>query len=90
MEQDIGNAASLEEKLLSALAATIMGLESGVKVTGAEEKLTALTDVLVATKQFYDEMNKDGATLNSVMKLHKNKNHLAQEFETKSGIDWPF
>ena len=90
MEQDISQVTSLEEKLLSAIAATIMGLESGVKITGSEEKLSSLKDVLVATKQFYDEMNRTGASLNSVMKMHKSKNDFAQEFETKSGIDWPF
>jgi len=90
MEQDIDTVGNLEEKLLSAIAATIMGLESGVKITGSGEKVSSLKDVLIATKQFYDELNRTGASLGSVMKMHKNKNRLAQEFEAKLGIDWPF
>ena len=45
MEQDIKNITSSEDQLMSAAAATIMGLESGISVTGEEDKVLSLIHI---------------------------------------------
>ena len=74
---------------LAGVAAAILGKMSGLKIRGTQEEIDALKAALLASKTFQEELNKDGATVQSIMdKLHL-KNITAKEFEKKLGVPWP-
>lgn len=88
---DLDTAYNVPTKILMSMAAaTIMGKKTGIQIKGAPEKLSALESVLKSTKNFYDELNREGATVDSVIDMLKVKQRDAVEFHATLGLEWPF
>lgn len=74
---------------LAGVAAWLVGRASNIKVRGTPEEVKALKNALMSSKKFQQELNKPGATVQSIMDKLQLKNISAQEFERKLGIPWP-
>lgn len=59
------------------------------KLQGTPEQIAAMTDVIKASKEYQEELNRDGATVESVMQKLNAQNEAKVEFKTKTGYDWP-
>jgi hypothetical protein len=74
---------------LAAVAASILGQLSHVKVRGTPDEIDALKSALLASKEFQNELHRPGATVQSIMDRLRLKNISAQEFEDRLGVPWP-
>lgn len=81
---------SLNDRLFAtSLYSLIVGKDAGFKLRASKKEMSALSEVLKATKTLHEELNKEDATLISISsKLHE-KNLKAIEFERLFGIRWP-
>lgn len=59
------------------------------KLTGTPEQLQAVMEVIKASKEFQDEINHDGATVETVMQKLNIQNIAKKTFEEKTGKPWP-
>lgn len=59
------------------------------KLEGKPEQIAAMTDVIKASKEYQEELKRDGATVESVMQKLNAQNEAKVEFKTKTGYDWP-
>lgn len=74
---------------LAGVAAWLVGRASKLKVRGTPDEVDALKNALMASKKFQDELNRPGASVQSVMDKLQLKNITAQEFERTLGVPWP-
>lgn len=74
---------------LAGVAAWLVGRPSNLKVRGTQEQVQALKSALMASKKFREELNRPGATVQSVMDKLQIKQMTAKEFERKLGVPWP-
>lgn len=74
---------------LAGVAAWLIGRPSHLKIRGTPDEVEALQNALMASRRFRDELNRPGATVQSVMDKLQLKNITAQEFERKLGVPWP-
>lgn len=75
--------------LITSLAAWMVGKVVNTKLRGNKEEIQTVSNVLLASRRFQDELRKPGATVDSVMeKLHV-KQMTAAEFKRVFGIPWP-
>lgn len=75
-------------------ASLVTGIMAGVgrsimKLKGTPEQIKAITDAIIASKQFQDEVKKPGATVESVIQKMHLKNLTAAEFKKLTGKPWP-
>ncbi len=74
---------------LAGVAAAALGKMSNIKIKGTQAEIEALKSALLASKAFQEELNREDASVQSIMdKLHL-KNVTAQNFEEKLGVPWP-
>ena len=74
---------------LAAVAASLLGKISNVRVRGTQEQIDALKDALMASREFQDELERPSATVQDIMnKLHL-KGISAAEFERRFGVPFP-
>jgi hypothetical protein len=59
------------------------------KLKGTPEQLQAVMEVIKATQDFQDEVNREGATVESVMQKLNMQNLAKKAFEEKTGKPWP-
>lgn len=59
------------------------------KLKGTPEQIQAVMEVIKASQEFQDEVNRDGATVESVMQKLNIQNLAKQAFEEKTGKPWP-
>lgn len=59
------------------------------KLQGTPEQLQAVMEVIKATKDFQDEVNREGATVETVMQKLNIQNLAKKAFEEKTGKPWP-
>lgn len=87
---DEGLSLNLTGKIfLASLGAWMVGKYVNTKIRGSRDEVTAVSNALMASKRFQEELRKPGATVQSVMdKLHV-KQMSASEFERVFGIKWP-
>lgn len=87
---DEGLSLNLTGKIfLASLGAWMVGKYVNTKIRGSRDEVTAVSNALMASKRFQEELRKPGATVQSVMdKLHV-KQMSAAEFERVFGIKWP-
>ena len=74
---------------LAAVAASLLGKISNVRVRGTQEQIDALKDALMASREFQDELERPGATVQQVMDKLQLKNISAEEFERRFGVPFP-
>jgi hypothetical protein len=75
-------------------ASLVAGIASGVtksvmKLKGTPEQVKAITDAIMASKDFQDEIKKPGATVETVIQKMHLKNLTAAEFKKITGRPWP-
>jgi hypothetical protein len=75
--------------LFVALGAWLVNKVTNIKIRGSESEIRAVSNALLASKRFQEELRKPGATIDSVMNKLNIKHMSAKEFENQLGIRWP-
>jgi hypothetical protein len=73
----------------AAAAAWLVGKAVNLKIRGTPDEIKAISDAMMASRRFQDELGKSGATVDSVMEKLGLKHASAREFERILGIPWP-
>lgn len=71
------------------LGAWLLGRTVNTKLRGSNEQINAVANALSASKKFQDELNRPGATVDSVIQKLGVKHMSASEFERVMGVPWP-
>lgn len=74
---------------LASLGAWLVGKYVNTKLRGNKNEVTAVSNALVASKRFQEELRSPGASVQSVMDKLRVKHLSAAEFERVLGIKWP-
>lgn len=74
---------------LAALAGYVIGKKTGYKIRGTSEEIEAVKNALMSSRRFREELEKPGATVESVIDKLKLKQASAREFERILGVPWP-
>jgi hypothetical protein len=73
----------------TACAAWLVGKAVNLKVRGTPQEIQAVTNAMLASHRFQDELKKPGATVDSVMNKLNLKHASSSEFSRILGIPWP-
>tara|TARA_B100001123_G_scaffold50596_1_gene52182 strand:+ start:20185 stop:20436 length:252 start_codon:yes stop_codon:yes gene_type:complete len=77
-------------KRLSALAAAhILGKKTNIKLTGSKKKVMATRNVINASRNLYEAMNRQEPRLDEVKLCLQKKQDAAKEFKVEFGHSWP-
>lgn len=71
------------------LAAALVGKIVSTKIRGSRSQIDAVTNALISSRAFQDELSRPGATVDSVIEKLHIKQMSARDFRSKFGIDWP-
>ncbi len=71
------------------LGAWLLGRTVNTKIRGSQEQINAVANALSASRKFQDELNRPGATVDSVVHKLGLKHMSASEFERVMGVPWP-
>ncbi len=74
---------------LGSLAAWFVGSVTKTKLRGTQEEIYAVTNALLSSRKFQDELNNPGASVDSVMQKLNVKNMSASDFERVFHVRWP-
>lgn len=75
--------------LVVSLGAWLVGKLVNMKIRGTRNEITAVSNALLASKRFQEELNRPGASVESVMEKLRVKQMSASEFERVLGVRWP-
>jgi hypothetical protein len=75
--------------LLATMGAWLVGKVVNTKIRGSQSEMSAVSNALMASRRFQEELNKPGATVQSVMDKLRIKQMSASEFERVLGVPWP-
>lgn len=73
----------------TACAAWLVGKATNMKIRGTQAEVAAVSNAMMASHRFQDELRRPGATVDSVMHNLGLKHASAREFERILGIPWP-
>lgn len=73
----------------ASVGAWVVGKPTNLKLRGTPEEVKAVTDAMKASRLFQEELNRQGATVESVMVKLGLKHAAAREFERILGVPWP-
>lgn len=79
----------LGKLFFTAVGAWLVGKATNLKVRGTEEEVRAVSNAMLASQRFQDELRSPGATVESVMQKLGLKHASAREFERILGVPWP-
>lgn len=71
------------------VAAWLLGKMVNLKFRGSRQQAEALASALVSSKKFQDELERPGATVESVVQKLGVKHMSAAQFERTFGVPWP-
>lgn len=71
------------------LSAWLLGRTVNTKLRGNSSQIEAVVNALSASRRFQDELNRPGATVDSVVQKLGIKHMSATEFERVLGVPWP-
>jgi hypothetical protein len=71
------------------VAASLVGKIVNTKLRGSKEQIDAVAAALMASKKFQDELNRPGASVESVVQKLGVKHMSASQFERTLGVPWP-
>lgn len=71
------------------LGAWLVGKAVNTKIRGSKSQVEALSEALVATKNFQEELYLETATVDSVVEKLNKKHSAAEKFEAEIGLPWP-
>lgn len=74
---------------LAALAGYVLGRQSGYKIRGTPEEVEAVKNALMSSRRFREELEKPGASVESVIQKLNLKRASAREFEKVLRVPWP-
>jgi len=73
----------------TAAAAWLIGRAVNMKIRGTPHEVQAVANAMMASRRFQEELNRPGATVESVMQKLDLKHASAREFERILGVPWP-
>ena len=73
----------------ASVAAWLVGKAVNLKIRGTPEEIQAVTNAMMASRRFQEELERQGATVESVMQRLGLKHASAREFERILGVPWP-
>lgn len=73
----------------AAIGAWLVGKVTNIKLRGTQSEIQAISNAMLASKKFQDELKKPGATVQGVMDKLNLKHATAKEFEKILGIPFP-
>lgn len=79
----------LGKLFVTAVGAWLVGKMTNVKVRGSQDEVMAVSNAMMASKRFQDELRAPGASVESVMDKLGLKHATAREFERILGIPFP-
>lgn len=79
----------LGKLFFSALGLWLVGKATKTKLRGSPDEIRAVAMALASSKKFQDELEKSGATVESVLNALDVKNMSAKKFERTFGCAWP-
>lgn len=74
---------------LASLGAWLVGKVVNTRLRGSGSEISAVTNALLASKRFQEELRRPGATVQSVIEKLRVKQMSASEFERVLGVRWP-
>lgn len=74
---------------LASLGAWLVGKVINTKLRGNRDEIQAVSNALMASKRFQDELRRPGASVESVIEKLRIKQMSASEFERVLGVRWP-
>lgn len=75
--------------LLASLGAWMAGKYVSTKLKGTKDEISAITNALLSSRKFQEELDRPGATVESVVQKLRVKEMSASTFERVFGIKWP-
>ena len=75
--------------MFSAIGAWLVGKATNMMLRGTQAEIDAVANAMMASKRFQEELNRDGATVESVMQKLNLKHATAKEFERILGVPFP-
>lgn len=75
--------------LFASMGAWLVGKLVNMKLRGTQSEINSVANALMASRRFQDELNRPGASVESVMEKLRIKNMTASEFERAMGVPWP-
>ena len=79
----------LGKVFFATLGAWMVGKYVNTKIRGNRSEIEAIGNALASSRRFQDELNRPGATVDSVMRKLGVKHMSAAQFERTFGIRWP-
>ena len=79
----------LGKVFFATLGAWLIGRFVNTKLRGSRQEVEAVGNELASSRRFQDELNRPGATADSVVQKLGIKHMSASEFERVLGIPWP-
>lgn len=74
---------------LASLGAWMAGKLVNTKIRGSEDEINAVANAMMASRRFQEELQKPGASVQSVIDKLRIKQMSASEFERALGVRWP-
>lgn len=75
--------------MVAAMGSWLLGKMTNIKLKGSPAEIRAVTNALLSSKRFQDELKKPGATVQSVADKLGLKSMSASQFERTFGVRWP-
>ncbi len=73
----------------SVFSGVMFGKKSPFKLRATPQQVKAVTNALIASKGFQDELKRPGATVDSVISKLNLRHLTAADFERQTGKPWP-
>lgn len=74
---------------LASLSPALRGAPLGAKVVGTPEQVSAITEVVVASRDLLNVSEREDATVSSVVEAIERRNLAADRFFDVVGFRWP-
>lgn len=79
----------LGKVFFATLGAWLVGKYVNTKLRGSQSEIEAVGNALASSRRFQDELNRPGASVESVVQKLGIKHMSASEFERVLGVPWP-
>jgi hypothetical protein len=80
---------TLGKVFFATLGLAALGKMVRTRIRGTQEQVDAIAGALVSSRKFQEELNKPGATVDSVVQKLGVKNMSTSQFERVFGVPWP-
>lgn len=79
----------LGKVFFASIAAWLVGRETNLLIRGTRDEVNAVAQAMMASRRFQQELNRPGASVESVMEKLNLCHATQEEFERTLGIEWP-